>query len=154
MAFPKDRRTVVCKVLVLCAALLIYTTTTEAEVSKEEQIEKSLPGDGVSKVTVDTAIGDVRLFSWEKPEVLVKALKKVMADSDEKAQEKSDKIEIEIERVEDRIEIKTNQPLFSGSILSGKVKAWVEYNIFVPENMSLEIKTKDGAVYATGIREN
>jgi len=152
MAFPKDRRTVVCKVLVLCAALLIYTTVTEAEVSKEEQIEKSLPGDGVSKVTVDTAIGDVRLFSWEKPEVLVKALKKVMADNDEKAQKQFDKIEIEIERVEDRIEIKTNQPLFSGSILSGKVKAWVEYNIFVPENMSLEIKTRDGAVYATGTR--
>jgi outer membrane protein insertion porin family len=152
MAFHKDRRTLVCKILVLCAALLMYTTAAEAEVSKEEQVEKSLPGDGVSKVTVDTAIGDVRLFSWEKPEVLVKALKKVTADNEEKAQEFSDKIEIKIERIEDRIEIKTSQPLFSGSILSGKVKAWVEHEIFVPENMSLEVKTRDGAVYATGIR--
>jgi hypothetical protein len=107
MLANKDRRTVVCKVLVLCTALLMYTTAAEAEVSKEEQIEKSLPGDGVSKVTVDTTIGDVRLFSWEKPEVLVKASKKVTADDDEKAQEFSDKIEIKIERVEDRIQIKT-----------------------------------------------
>jgi outer membrane protein insertion porin family len=152
MLANKDRRTVVCKVLVLCTALLMYTTAAEAEVSKEEQIEKSLPGDGVSKVTVDTTIGDVRLFSWEKPEVLVKASKKVTADDDEKAQEFSDKIEIKIERVEDRIQIKTSQPLFSGSIISGKVKAWVEYDIFVPEAMNLDVKTRDGAIHATEIR--
>ena len=152
MLANEDWGTLVCKVLLLCAALLIYTAAAEAEVSKEEQVEKSLPGDGVSKVTVDTIIGDVRLFSWEKPEVLVKASKKVTADSEEKAQEFSNKIEIEIERVEDRIEIKTGQPLFSGSIISGKVKAWVEYDIFVPEAMNLDVKTKDGAVYATGIR--
>jgi outer membrane protein insertion porin family len=138
------------KIVAVCIISLIYAVAAEARVTHEQQIEESLPSDDVSLVAVRAVSGDVRLSSWEQPEVLVKAFKKVTAESSEKAQEYSDKVKIEIERKGDKIEITTEQSLLSA--LLSQVGVSVEYDIFAPEDIDLDIRSVDGSIYVTGNR--
>ena len=137
-------------VSILCIALSIYTMAAEAEMTQEQRIEESLPSDGVSLVTVKAVNGNVRLSAWERPEVLVKTVKKVRADTNEKAQEFLNKVEVRIERVEDRIEIETKQPRLLTRLK--RVNISLEYDIFIPEDMELGITARDGSVYVVGSR--
>ncbi|MFC1717328.1 POTRA domain-containing protein [Candidatus Poribacteria bacterium] len=148
MLVHAHRRTYV--VFVLYIALLIYAMAVDAEVTLEHQIEESFSSETVSLVVVKSTNGNVRLSAWERPEVLVKALKKVSADSDEKAQEYLGKVDMHIEQKEGKLEIETRQPTLS-TILK-KVNISLEYDIFVPEDMELDIGTRNGSVYVTGIR--
>ncbi len=154
MAILRDQKTAAWSmfygVFALCAVLLICTATAEARVMHQQQIEKSLSADGVSLLAVKAVSGDVRISSWEQPEVLVKAFKKVRAGSSEKAQEYSDKIEIIIERIDDRIEVTTKQSLLRSFLAQTSIS--VEYDIFVPENIDLDIECVDGSVYVAGNR--
>ena len=138
------------KASILCVILLIYATVADAAVTQEQEIEESLPSDGVSIVVVKAVSGSVTVSSWERAEVLVKAHKRVKADSDEKAQEYADKIKVEVQRIEDRIEIETQQSLLP-SLLSG-ADVSVDYDISVPEDINLDIENTDGSIYVTGNR--
>jgi outer membrane protein insertion porin family len=137
------------RIAALCIILLICITAVEAEVLNE-QIEETLPSDGVSLVVVKAFSGSVKVSSWQRQEVLVKASKTVKDDSSKKAQEYAGKLKVEIERVEDRIEIKTKQPLLSA--LLSQTRLSVDYDIYVPENLDFDIESMNGAVHVTGSR--
>jgi len=157
MAVYRDRKVMVrsmfCKIVAL-SIILTYTIVAEAGVVHEEKFEKSFSSRGVSMLVIKNIAGDIRLSSWDRPEVLVKAVKKVRADNDEQAREYSEMFETKIERLEGKIEITTEKT----SGITG-IRLWatakvpsVDYDISLPAEIDLDIDATSGSVHVTGNR--
>jgi DUF4097 and DUF4098 domain-containing protein YvlB len=114
-----------------------------------EEIEKSLSFEGVELVRLRNVNGGVRITSWEKPEVFVKATKKVRASSDEKAKEYAQEVKIRIEKVGDTIEIITEHPKAHKPRFIGGVS--VEYDVTMPKKANLDAKSTNGSMNVAGI---
>lgn len=138
------------KAFILCVIILICSVAVEAEVEKEAKIEESFPAEGISILVAKIGVGEVRVSAWERPEVAVEILKKVSADNNEKANKFLNEIEVQIEKKSSKIEIETEQPVFTAIL--GKVNISVEYHIFMPEDIALDITAKDGLIYIDGVR--
>jgi outer membrane protein insertion porin family len=147
---PNGKNLLRYRILILCFVFTIFAGVSQAKVTHEREIEKSISSDGVTLVKVETVSGNIKVNSWERPKVFVKAFKRVRADNDEKAREYSDKIEVRIEKVGDRIEIQTKQSLLSS--LLKQMEASVSYEVMIPEHMNLELKSIDGSINVMGNR--
>ncbi len=126
------------RILAIVTILLVCAMATEAETPDKPHTETSLPSDGVSLVIVKNTNGNIKVLSWERPEVLVK----VFMDNGEY----SDEAVTEVERIEDRIEIASKLP---GGIRSN---IRMDYDIYTPEDVELDIETVNGSIYVSGSR--
>lgn len=114
-----------------------------------EEIEKSLSFEGVELVRLRNVNGGVRINSWDKPEVFVKATKKVRASSEEKAKEYSQEVKIRIEKVDDAIEIITEHPKGHKPRFIENVN--VEYDVTMPKKANLDASSTNGSINVAGI---
>ncbi len=114
-----------------------------------EQVEKSLSFEGVELVKLRNVNGSVRITSWEQPEVLVKATKKVKATSEEKAKEYAQEVKIRIEKVDDTIEIITEHPKGRKPKFIKGVN--VEYDVTMPREANLDASSTNGSMNVAGI---
>ena len=114
-----------------------------------EQIEERLSFEGVELVKLRNVNGSVRITSWEKPEVVVKATKKVKATSEEKAKEYAQEVKIRIEKIGDTIEIVTEHPKGRKPKFIGSVN--VEYDVTMPRDANLDATSTNGNMNVAGI---
>ena len=130
------------KMLAILIIMLMYIMVAEAEVPREPYMEKSFPSDGISLVVVKNANGNVKVSSWERPEVLVKVFKSIETDDSQSYGESG----IGIEKIEGRIEI-TNK-------ITPEIQPRVPMNfdIFIPEHLELDIEAVSGSINVSGIR--
>ena len=132
-------------VLFGCQAVVWFGGTTE----HVEELEKSLSFEGVELVKLRNVNGSVRITSWEEPQVLVKATKKVKATNEEKAKEYAQEVEIRIEKVGDAIEIVTEHP--KGRKPSFIKNVSVQYDVTMPKEANLDASSTNGGMNVTGI---
>ena len=114
-----------------------------------EEIEESLSFEGVELVKLRNINGSVSINSWEKPEVFVKATKKVKATSEEKAQEYAEEVKIRIGKVDDVLEIVTEHP--KGRKPSFIKNVSVQYDVTMPKEANLDASSTNGGMNVTGI---
>lgn len=126
------------RILAIVTILLVCAMATEAETPDNPYTETSLSSDGVSLVIVKNTNGNIRVSSWEKQEVLVK----VFMDNGEYSHEAV----TAVERIEDRIEIASKLP----SEIRSKIQ--MNYDIYTPEDVELDIETVNGSIYVRGSR--
>jgi hypothetical protein len=139
-----------------CAALFIVLfcfSTGAFGATFEERFEQTLSAEGVARVVLGNTNGTVRVEGWERDEILVEATKKVRAGDREEAEEVSEALRVEISREDGVVRIETIYPkrrrggfwdaLF-GRGVSGKMS--VEYEVYVPRKMGLDLTTTNGRV--------
>lgn len=114
-----------------------------------EEFEKSLSFEGVGLVRLRNVNGGVRITSWEEPQVLVKATKKVKATSEEKAKEYAQEVKIRVEKVDDVIEIITEHP--KGHKPNYIKSVNVEYDVKMPKETNLDASSTNGSMKVDGI---
>ena len=114
-----------------------------------EQIEKSLSFEGVELVKLRNVNGSMKITSWEKPEVFVKATKKVKATSEEKAKEYAQEVKIRIEKVDDTIEIITEHPKVWKPRFIRSVS--VAYDVRMPQEANLNATSTNSSINVDGI---
>lgn len=94
------------------------------------RVEKHFPVEVRPTVTVNNASGTISVKSWKKPEVVVVGT------------HASDKVEVDTEQMGNRIEVITH--LLSENVNPADLKA--DYEITVPEESDLQIRTDSGSV--------
>lgn len=126
--------------LALVLALSAYASDHGAY-SEEFHKTYAIASDG--RVELDNISGAVHIFSWDRPEVKVDAVK--YADS----KERLDEARIEIDSEKDRLSIKTRYPHHDLNFTWGMHDnpATVEYTLTVPRTIALdEIKLINGSL--------
>jgi len=136
---------------------LVAMVTLVSGVSIRETFNKEFHLESGGKVELDNTNGSVRISSWNRETIRIEAVKKVKAGSRSDAEHIMEKIEIEIEHDDDLITIDTHLPKRQGSgfwaaLFSGGVEMSVSYEIVVPKEVDLELKTVNGTVEIKEIR--
>jgi len=142
--------------VVFCAAVsivLLFCSTGAFGYTLEEPFEQTLSAEGVGSVKLGNTNGTVRVVGWERDEISVEATKKVRARNREEAEKIAEALRIEIGREDGVVRIETIYPkrgdggfwsaLFGGGV-TGKMS--VEYEVYVPGKMDLELHTTNGRV--------
>lgn len=114
-----------------------------------ENIETSIPFSDVNSVLLKNINGSVRILTWEKPEVYVKATKKVKFRDAQRGEEYAKNVKVNVDKVGDRIEIVTSHP--KGDTPRYIKSVSVEYDISMPQKANLEASTLNGNVSVGGI---
>lgn len=133
-----------------CALALVLATAPGCALELEERLEKTYDLGPGGTVTLVNANGAVAVEGWDRDEVRVEAVKKVRAASRDRAEEALKRLEVEIERRGDRLEIRTVRPERSSSLFGfafgGTTQGEVTYTLSVPRRTDLEVKTTNGRV--------
>lgn len=108
----------------------------------QEVFEKNVPFDPGGELTLDNMNGSVEIRSWSKAEVGIWARIKVEGRDRDEAEELYESVNIEVEETSGRVAIYTDAPrnLGRGRQIS------VEYEINVPEEIDLDVRTVNGGV--------
>jgi DUF4097 and DUF4098 domain-containing protein YvlB len=110
-------------------ALLLGSTAAPAQAHR---LEKHFPVDGRPVVTVSALVrGRVEVKSWKNPEVVVIS------------NHTSDKLEIDTEQVQNRIEVASH--VLDTSAQASELEA--TFDITVPEETELQVRTGSGTIY-------
>ncbi len=134
--------------LTLVLALAIATKTW-AE-SAQERFEQSYAFSAGQRLSLTNTNGDIFVEPWDRDEILVRATKRVKTRSGD-ADEALEEIKIEVEVDSRGVEIDTVFPswrrLFGGS----NVSASVDYDIQLPREADLDVRTVNGEIEITGL---
>ena len=127
----------------------------------EEKFEKEVEFVESGLISLSNTNGAVYVDSWAKPVVKVVAIKSVRGGSHNEAEEFMKEVKINIEEFSNEIRISAEYPRqdsFSGfwSLLtgSGKPSVTISYELTVPENSELDIRTTNGAIEIRNISDN
>ncbi len=108
----------------------------------ETQKDEAISAEGISLVTVKSVSGNMKIISWDRPEVSVKVLKK-SADGGE-ISEKPDEKDVEIKKEDSNLKIELKLiAIMPASDIKG-------YEIYVPESVDLDINSITGAIHVDG----
>jgi len=122
----------------------------------EESFEKTIPRQDVALLEVDNVNGSIHVSSWDRDSVRIEAVKKVKAASREEAEEWMEKLKIGIERSDNEISVETVHPRRNWGILDLIFGRWtrgrVDYDISVPSDLDLKLRTVNGDVRARMIK--
>jgi hypothetical protein len=105
--------------------------------------ERTLPG-GRGVISVDgRQNGGVRVEGWDKNEVLVRACVHAAADTDAQARELAAQLRINTD----------NNQIFAEGPGNDEDRSWsVSYEVFVPRNSSIALKTHNGGIGVTNVQ--
>jgi len=133
----------------LVLAFFLFCGTTVAREFTFE-FHREIPVGENPTLFLSNVSGKVTIRSHSLEKVIVDALKVVKTESSEKAEEVAEKLKIEIEKDGEEVSIRTEYP--KGRLLR-KVSAWVNYQISVPSDTRLNVKTTSADVQIEGIAE-
>lgn len=111
----------------------------------ERRVHNSLPAAGVTNLHIENVSGEIRVVSWKKPLVDVKALE-YAADTPS-----LDRTHVEIARNGDQISIHTRYDSSSG-FFQRSSGAQVDYTVFVPAALSVTVVNVSGRTTLSGIQ--
>jgi hypothetical protein len=119
---------------------------------KVKYYSKSYAVDGNDKLALDNKYGKVTINTWAKNEVKVDVQIKGDASDDETAQKLIDAISISDSKDGNVVSFRTNFSSGNSSIwnlfsnMNDRHRAEVNYNVYMPSTMSLDLRNKYGAV--------
>lgn len=114
-----------------------------------ENIETTVPFFDVKSVFLKNINGNLRILTWDKPEVQVKATKKVKFRDVNKGKEYAKNVKVNVDKAGDRLEIITIHP--KGNTPKYIKSVSVEYDISMPQKSNLDANTLNGNVSIGGI---
>lgn len=110
----------------------------------EDTLEKTVSLSRDGQVTLSNIAGNIEVKTWDKDEVMIKALKVSKADSREKARKNADLVTIEIKESGDRVEIKTEYP--KNKFQSRSTIISVDFWLTIPRQASADIHSVSGDI--------
>ena len=133
---------------------LLFSITTFAYDSVVDRISKSFNVEGRSKLVVQNDDGRTTIQANTASEVRIEVTKEVFhAKNEAEAKKEADRVQVILEQVGDRIEVRTVRPKW-GFDLGGRPEVEVNYQIFAPPDSDVSTKTSDGPVEVSGIHGN
>ncbi len=131
----------------IISVCLVGSGCGAGEYVEEEVIERSVefqPGGRLSLVNVN---GDISIGTWDRHEVTMKAEKRARAGSEEAARLLLEKTTVEFDRIENRIDIRTEVP--EKPRRNRNVN--ITYTLTVPEEIDLELRSVNGSIQVNGV---
>jgi len=142
--------------LVLVAVLLIsvgLTPTVHAETATE-RFEQTVDVTAGVEITLRNTNGKVEIRTWDHDAVEIVAEKRVRVRDRDASQEALEAIEIQIDRSNGKLDIRTELPRDSSGVVAwlfGRhVEASVSYELRIPASAHLDVVTVNGSVLSSG----
>jgi DUF4097 and DUF4098 domain-containing protein YvlB len=134
-------------IIALIGVVLLATTTAPSAATIQEIFEKNVAFKPGGLLTLDNLNGAVEIRSWDKAEVSIRARIKIGERDRKEAEKLYDEVTIAVEASSAGLEIYTDAPrnLGRGRNIS------VHYELTVPEEIDMDIRTVNGKVYARDI---
>lgn len=143
------------KIPLILAALLMCLCDSAALAERHTfALHKELRTGANPALILRNTSGEIRVESHPENKVMIDALKVVEADDFEKAKRIAEEIEVNIKDYDSEIEIKTRYPSRKSRrfFSSGRnVTVYVDYHIWVPEEIELSIHSTSGDVIISNI---
>lgn len=143
------------RALALAALLALAAAGGAAAETVEKTLQKDYPLAAGGEVHVENTNGAIVVESWNRPEVRVRATKKVRAASAEAAAEAMERLRVRVETGSALLRISTARRDFDDGFLAwlrGQgVHASVSYHLTVPRGVRLVAETVNGAVTFDGV---
>lgn len=115
----------------------------------EKEIIEVFSAQKGTELNISNKYGDVDIHNWEKDSVSVKVLITIETTSEEKAKLLFTNIDINMDKIGQVISAETRM---SQKFKTGK-KFSIDYEIFMPEYIKLEVANKFGNIYIQTLRE-
>ncbi|MDW3229762.1 MAG: DUF4097 family beta strand repeat-containing protein, partial [Acidobacteriota bacterium] len=133
------------KLTVLMILSLLLVLPAMAGVKYEEKFEKTEKLTSTGLVTISNVSGDIKVLAWKEDKVKIEALKKSEADTQEKAKENAQKVEIQVDSEPGLVRIETRYPESSKFFGRGNsINVSVYYTLWIPAGASIEAKSISG----------
>jgi putative adhesin len=129
--------------IVLAVLATSCTWDRGVRATEELRIEKTLSSDAAC-VVVDNVVGDLRVETWDRDQVLVVAKKEAQGATDEAAREMLAKMSVDVQATADGLSIATRLP-------SGESSGGVSYRIQVPKWARVDARVVTGDVTLDGV---
>ena len=142
----KAKRTALWPGLAVIVGLALVAAPALAREKYEEKFEKTeaLAKDG--KVYLSNISGDNVIKTWKENQVRIVALKVSQASTAAKAKENAGEVTIEVTREGDTLRIETKYPKRRTPWGGDSVNVSVDYEVWVPEGASAEVRSVSGDV--------
>ncbi len=127
------------------ALLLLLAATAVSADRAEERFEQTYPFSAGQRLTLDNTNGDVFVEAWDGDEVQIVATKRIKSRR-ESADALLRELTIDVQVNGSGIEIETLYPKRRGFLGMSDVNASVEYDIRVPRQAGLELRTVNGEI--------
>ncbi len=137
------------------AILLLFTAAAVQAGELEETFDKTYPFRPGQRFELKNSNGSVRIYTWDREEVRIEAVKRVKCGSRSQAEKLMREIRIEVEETGDGLRVNTYLPrtasrgflswLFDGF---SSYSVSVKYSVWLPAHADAEIRTVNGSIYA------
>jgi len=108
----------------------------------EEKFEKTIPLQKAGKIILKNVSGDIKVTSWDKEEVKIKAVKVSKAFTFSKAKENAKRVKIEINKEDNTLFIETKYP----KTVFRSINVSVNYSLVIPSEAKIKIKSVSGDI--------
>lgn len=143
----RAKRTVLWSGLALIVGVALVAVPALAREKYQEKFEKIEPLAKNGKVYLGNISGDIVIKTWKENQVKILALKVSEASTSERAKENAGEVTIEVTREGDTLRIETKYPK-RRTPWGGRdsVNVSVDYELWVPETASAEVRSVSGDV--------
>ena len=115
----------------------------------EKEIKEVYSATHGTELSITNKYGDLEIKNWEKDSVSIKVTITIETTSEEKANSLFDNIDINMNKFGNSITAKTEM---SHKFKTGK-KFSIDYEVFMPEYIKLDVSNKFGNIYINTLRE-
>ncbi len=134
--------------------LLLIVPTALCAYKLREEWQRSFTVDEPAELELRNSNGSIEVASWDRSEILVTARIQIKAPSKTKAEELFEKLKFEVDERGDRVCIEADLPRIRQVLfgLGGFTSINIRYDVKVPRQTSLKLKTTNGGIEARGVR--
>jgi DUF4097 and DUF4098 domain-containing protein YvlB len=136
-------------------ALIACSAVAQASVTVEKPFQQSYPFKAGGTLEVSNTNGGITVEAWDRAEVRVDAVKKIKAESSQKAEEVAKQIRIDVRQSAGSLRIETILPRTGGFLdwLTGNnASASVTYKIKAPRDVVAKLDNTNGGLRLVGTR--
>ncbi len=148
---------------VILAILFLLSSSARADREYTFPYEKEVSAKGIEKIYIDNVAGEVRLKpALKKDRISIKAEKIVYEENERNAERQAEKIKIKVEKSGKTLRIETDysrrdrrgRNFWERVFGSWSCSQCVEYRIFLPDEIEIEISTSSADVFGEELRNN
>ncbi|MFQ5868737.1 MAG: DUF4097 domain-containing protein [Candidatus Zixiibacteriota bacterium] len=148
---------------VILAILFLLSSSARADREYTFPYEKEVSAEGIEKIYIDNVAGEVRLkAALKKDRISIKAEKVVYEEDQRSAERWAEKVKIEVKKSGKTLRIQTDyarrdrrgRNFWERVFGSWSCSQCVEYRIFLPEKIEIEISTSSAEVFGEKLENN
>jgi len=132
----------------LFVLFLSFTTNAFALDDYEKQIKEKFPASQNTDLSITNKYGDIDIKNWDQDSVSISVTITIETTSEEKAKSLFNNIDITLNKLGNSITANTTM---SHKFKTGK-KFSIDYEIFMPEYIKLDVSNKFGNIYINSLR--